>query len=425
MHRIVFMLSLVLAGELIFGLPFHTTRFFRPTFLEVFGFSNTQLGDVFAVYGITAMLAYFPGGVIADHYSPRNLMTLSLFATAAGGLYMATFPGEAQLTALFGFWGISTVLLFWSAMISATREWGGNRSQGKAFGILDGGRGLVAAAFAVLAVAVFSSYMPADMSQGMPSVSDSERRQGFRVVILLYSAATALAGCLTWFVVPRTLTIYNTYLTPLAGMLAVIRRPVVWAQALVVVCAYCGFKGSDNYSLYAVQVLGMDEVEAARFTAYASYLRPVGAVAAGIIADRFSASKVITITFVVLVLCYSLLAVAIPTSAWTNIIFANLLITFFAVFALRGVYFALLQESRTPKHLTGSTVGLISLVGYTPDIFFAPIGGRILDSASVLVGHQRYFMFLTVIAVVGVLTVLWLVYLNRRQSVWPRHMESL
>ena len=93
MHRIVFMLTLVLAGELIFGLPFHTTRFFRPTFLEVFSFSNTQLGDMFAVYGITAMLAYFPGGVIADHYSPRTLMTLSLFATAAGGVYMATFPG--------------------------------------------------------------------------------------------------------------------------------------------------------------------------------------------------------------------------------------------------------------------------------------------------------------------------------------------
>jgi len=53
----------------------------RP-FFEAFGFSNTQLGDVFAVYGITAMLAYFSGGVIADHYSPSTLMTLSLFATA-------------------------------------------------------------------------------------------------------------------------------------------------------------------------------------------------------------------------------------------------------------------------------------------------------------------------------------------------------
>jgi MFS family permease len=415
MHRFVFMLTLVLAGELIFGLPFHTTRFFRPTFLEVFGFSNTQLGDVFAVYGITAMLAYFPGGVIADHYSPRNLMTFSLFATAAGGLYMATFPGETQLAVLYGFWGVSSILLFWSAMISATRDWGGDHSQGKAFGILDGGRGLVAAVFAVFAVAVLSLYMPADMNL----VSDTERRQGFRAVILLYSAATAVAGCLIWFVIPKSVGSANSYVKPLAGMLTVLRRPIVWAQAFVVVCAYCGFKGSDNYSLYAVQVLGMDEVAAAKFTAYASYLRPVGAVVAGLVADRFSTSKVITITFLVLVLSYSLLAIAIPSAAWTNIIFANLLITYFAVFALRGVYFALLQESRTPKYLTGSTVGLISLVGYTPDIFFAPIGGRLLDSASMLVGHQRYFMFLAGIAVVGVMSVVWLVWLNRRQSAKP------
>ena len=263
-----------------------------------------------------------------------------------------------------------------------------------------------AAAFAVFAVAILSAYMPADMSQDMQLISDTERRQGFRAVIVLYSAATAFAGCLTWFVVPRSLGSGNALVTPLVGMLAVLRRPIVWAQALVVVCAYCGFKGSDNYSLYAAQVLGMDEVAAAKFTAYASYLRPVGALAAGIVADRISTSRVITITFLVLVASYSLLAVAIPTVAWTNIIFANLLISFFAVFALRGVYFALLQEAKTPKHLTGSTVGLISLVGYTPDIFFAPIGGRILDSASVLVGHQRYFMFLTGIAIVGVLSVI-------------------
>ena len=406
------MMSLVLAGELIFGLPYHTTRFFRPTFLEVFELSNTQLGDMFAVYGVTAMLAYFPGGVIADHYSPRTLMTLSLFATAAGGLYMATFPGQTQLALLYGFWGVSTILLFWSAMISATRVWGGKQSQGKAFGILDGGRGLVAAAFAVFAVAVLSLYMPADMSL----ISESQRQEGFRAVILLYSAATAFAGCLIWLVLPKSMNVEESVVRPLAGMLAVMRRPIVWAQALVIVCAYCGFKGSDNYSLYAVQVLGMDEVAAAKFTAYASYLRPVGAVVAGVVADRYSASRIITISFLILVLSYSILAIAIPSAAWTYIIFANLLISYFAVFALRGIYFALLEESKTPKYLTGSTVGFISLVGYTPDVFFAPIGGRLLDSASVLVGHQRYFMFLAGLALLGVLAIAWLMWLSGKKE---------
>lgn len=54
--------TLILAGEMLFSLPFHISRFFRPTFLEVFELTNTQFGDVIAVYGIIAMLAYFPGG---------------------------------------------------------------------------------------------------------------------------------------------------------------------------------------------------------------------------------------------------------------------------------------------------------------------------------------------------------------------------
>ncbi len=168
MQRIIQIVVLILAGEMIFSLPFHTSRFFRPTFLDVFGFSNTNLGDMFAVYGITAMLAYFPGGVIADRYSARKLLTLSLTLTAAGGLYMATIPTGISMALLYGYWGVTSILLFWAAVLKATREWGGDLSQGKAFGILDGGRGLAAAAVAVLAVTFMASFMPADVALATP-----------------------------------------------------------------------------------------------------------------------------------------------------------------------------------------------------------------------------------------------------------------
>ena len=114
---------------------------------------------------------------------------------------------------------------------------------------------------------------------------------------------------------------------------------------------------------------------------------------------------------------YAFLAVAVPSSAWLNLMYANILISYFAVFALRGIYFALLHEPRTPKHLTGATVGLVSLVGYTPDIFFAPIAGRILDADPGLLGHQHYFMFLGGIALTGILIVAWLLWLNQQQRV--------
>ena len=398
---------------MIFSLPFHTARFFRPTLLEAFGFSNTQLGDIFAVYGITAMLAYFAGGIIADRFPARTLMTVSLLATAAGGLYMATFPGVFQMGLLYGFWGVTSILLFWAALISATREWGGQRSQGVAFGILDGGRGLVAAAFALLAVAVLSSYMPADMAL----VSNDERREGFRSVILLYSGVTALTAILVWLVLPGSNANPDSHIhSPLSGVTQVLRRPLVWAKAGIIVCAYCGYKGLDNYSLYAVQVLGMDEVEAAGFTAYATYLRPVGAVVAGFIADRFSAAKSIFVTFLILFVAYAVVSASTLQFDGSGLIITNLLVSYLAVFALRGIYFALLEETQTPKYLTGTTVGLVSVIGYTPDVFFAPIAGRILDASPGAAGHQHYFIFLACIALTGMLVVSWLIWLSRSKT---------
>ncbi|MBW2211566.1 MAG: MFS transporter, partial [Deltaproteobacteria bacterium] len=142
LERVVTIVCLIIAGEAVFSLPFHVARFFRPTVLQVFDFTNTELGAVQAVYGMVAMLAYFPGGPLADRFPARRLLTGSLLCTSVGGLYFATFPGYRGMWLLFAYWGLTTILLFWAALIRATREWGGPGKQGRAYGLLDGGRGL-------------------------------------------------------------------------------------------------------------------------------------------------------------------------------------------------------------------------------------------------------------------------------------------
>jgi nitrate/nitrite transporter NarK len=402
--RALHILLLILAGEMVFSLPFHTARFFRPTLLEAFDLSNTQLGDAFAAYGVMAMLAYFPGGLLADRFPARRLMALSLLATAVGGFYMASFPGPLQLTLLYGYWGVSTILLFWAALIRATREWGGDLSQGLAFGVLDGGRGLIAAGFALLAVTALALYLPA----GGLGAADIERRAGLRAIILLYSAATAACGLLVWSLLPEAAPLRQDRRDRMRDVLLLLRRPAIWGLAAVIICAYCAFKGLDNYSLYAVQALGMSEVEAARTVAWASYLRPLAAVLAGVVADRLGAGRVIAASFAVLVPAYGWLAVADPAQTWLLSILASLGISFFAAFALRGVYFALLEESRIPRQLSGTAAGTVSLIGFTPDAFFAPLTGRILDQAPGLAGHQHYFLLLAAIAAAGLGVTAWL-----------------
>jgi nitrate/nitrite transporter NarK len=408
---------LVLAGEVVFGLPFNIPRYFRATTLEVFGFSNAQLGDVFAAYGVMAMLSYFPGGPIADRYSPRKLMTVSLFATGLGGFYMATFPGVKGMAMLFAWWGVTTILFFWAALIRATREWGGSTTQGRAFGVLEGGRGLVAAGLASIAVVVFSGFIPSETAL----VTDGDRVTAMRAVIYFYTAVTFATALFCWFAIPDENDPRGTPRpNPLQGMSRVLRSRSVWVQAMIVVCAYCGYKGLDNYSLYAVQVLDMSEVEAARFTASCAYIRPAAAFGAGLLADRFSARNVIGGVFGVLVLSYGILGQLAPSPSLVNLIFANIFISYFGVYALRGVYFALLEETQVPSVQTGTAVGLISVIGYTPDVFFAPVAGRLLDRSPGVTGHQHYFILLTGIAAAGMLTVFVLKALVNRQ---PTHRE--
>ena len=415
--RFTLMLTLVFAGEIIFGLPFHTARFFRPTLLEAFGFSNTQLGDVFAVYGVLAMLAYFPGGALADRFPARSLLTASLLATSAGGFYMATYPGPAGMGLLYGYWGITTILLFWSALIRATREWGGDASQGSAFGVLEGGRGIVAALLGTIGVAVLAMAMPDDVA----AATNEERRAAFRSVVLMYSLAAAGTAALVWWLIPPSKLAGDSSTGLFRGPVRVLRRPLVWAQAGVIICAYCGFKGLDNYSLYAVQVLGMNEVDGAKLAAYASYVRPFASVLAGLLADRWTAAKTTGLVFIILVLSYLPLSALPPEGGAVALIYANLIVSMFAVFALRGVYFALLQENRVPPHLTGAVAGTVSFVGFTPEIFFGPITGRILDANPGVVGHQNYFLFLAAVMVAGAAVTVWLVRLQKSDVAnWPK-----
>ena len=397
-RRITNMLILVLAGEIIFGLPFHLARFFRPTYLDVFNISNTNLGDVYAVYGLTAMISYFFGGMLADKYSPRILMSLSLVLTSIGGFFISTIPELSSIFIIYGYWGITTIFLFWSAMIKATKDWGGEYSQGKAFGILDGGRGLFATIVSLVAIYLFTAFLTQEVTFADPS----EKRKAFQSVIILYSSLTLLIGIIVWLFLPDNNADVKRKESIFKNLTKVIKNPLVWLNAGIIVCAYSAYKGLDNTTLYAHEVLGMNEVDAAKVFSYGSLIRPIAAIAAGIIADRWISSRVILVMFSCLTLIFALLAMSDTMLLYPAVVLLNIYITFFLVFAIRGIYFAVVQETKVNSNVTGTAAGVISFIGFTPDIFFGSISGRILDANPGVVGHQNYFLFLTVIAFFGI-----------------------
>jgi MFS family permease len=107
-------------------LPFHIAKFFRPTLLEVYGLTATEFGIAQGAYGITAMLAYFPGGPLADRF----------FEPGSSWRFHSGLPRQAAFTwrgvqatpgpvFVFAFFDVSTIGLFWAPLLRAAREWGG------------------------------------------------------------------------------------------------------------------------------------------------------------------------------------------------------------------------------------------------------------------------------------------------------------
>jgi nitrate/nitrite transporter NarK len=399
------MASLIISGEVIFTLPFVVARIFRPTFLEVFGLSNFQLGSAFSLYGVVAMLAYFPGGPIADRFSGRRLMTAALVATSAGGFLFGTIPSLSTLTILYAFWGLTTILLYWAALIRATREWGGANNQGRAYGLLDGGRGLTAAVLASITVAIFAALLPLDVD----TATLEQRTSALSIVIWIFTGLTLVTAIFVWFAVPDSRpqgTDEGGARTAWKGIRKVLGMPQVWLQAVIVVCAYVAYKGTDDFSLYASDAFGYDDVTSARLATISFWVRPIAAVAAGFLGDRIGPSRAILLSFGILATGSVVISLGLVKPGIYWMLVSIVVGTSVGIYALRGLYFAVFNEARVPIGLTGSAVGVVSVIGYTPDVFMGPLMGHLIDRSPGALGHQHVFAVIAAFAMIGILATL-------------------
>ena len=395
-----FLFLLILAGESVFILPFVLSRVFRPTVLELFRLDNIQLGLCFSLYGIVALFSYLFGGPLADKFPPRKLIAVALWMTGLGGLVYANFPSYAVLKILYAYWGFTTIFLFWAPMIKATRIWGGSAGQGKAFGFLDGGRGLVGALFGLLGVMVYSVFIGSEVSQ----LGVSESKMAFRQVILLSSGIIILVGALVWFFMKLDHHTEKEIIVEritLSQLNKVWRLPAVWLLMVIILCAYVGYKITDVFSLYAQDVMLYNQVQSAQVGTFLLFLRPLVGVLIGVLADRSQTTLCLVLGFVVSFLGALLFALGVITDTTPALFFMSIFTVATGVYAARSLYFAVMARGHIPLAYTGTAVGLISLVGFTPDIFAGPAMGYLLERSQGTEGHQHVFAMLALFSLLG------------------------
>ena len=258
---------------------------------------------------------------------------------------------------------------------------------------------MAAAVMASASVAVFAALLPTDVA----SATLADRAAALSWIIWIYTGTTAAVAVLVWFAVPEV-DVRETYPDQewsWAGVRRVLGMKAVWLQSVIVICAYVGYKATDDFSLFARDAFGYDDVASARIGTISFWVRPFAAVAAGLLGDRISASRGIMLSFGVLIVGACAIAAGFlrPDMYW--MIVGTVAGTSVGIYALRGLYFALLQQGRVPLMFTGSAVGLVSVVGYMPDVFMGPVTGWLLDRSPGALGHQHVFAMVAGFGVLG------------------------
>jgi nitrate/nitrite transporter NarK len=385
------MVLLCLSGSIIYWLPFLSEIYYVPM-QDAFGFSKTQIGVLLSVYGFVSLISYFPGGWLADRIAPRILISTALVITSAGGFVFSTFPSFEISLLLHGLWGLATGCIFWSALIKATRTWASRERQGRAFGILEGGRNFSDMVIATVMLSIFAF-------RGASDAALSEQ-------IVFYSSAALVLGVLTWFVMdhdsmPPDDNREMSSSVSLEGFKVAFRLPIVWLTAIIIFAAYSGYWGVVYITPYATEVFELGPVLGGAIGTSKLWIAALAAVVAGLIADKVGSAKAVFGAFILMTSGFLVFALVPGSPVLVPLLLVNVAVISSAVYALRGIYFSLLEQGGVPIAITGTATGVISVIGYTPDIFLPALGGVILDGNPGTRGYQYFFFLITALSCIG------------------------
>jgi len=171
----------------------------------------------------------------------------------------------------------------------------------------------------------------------------------------------------------------------------------------LILSAYSGYKLTGVFGIYAKDVWGFSIENATYFAVLIQFTRPITVVLIGWIGDRFTPSKVIIPCFISMAIASFLIGFGGLEKNYLIISFCLFILIALGTYSLRGLYFALLEEIKTPIQLTGTLVGIISIIGFTPDIFMSLFTGYILGKNPTVIEYQQLFSFFTLFPLLGLI----------------------
>ncbi len=387
---------LILGSGTIFKITSLVDAFYVPM-QNYMHLTNTQIGNALSINGITATLGYIVSIYLADRFSKKILIPIGLIGAGCLGLYLSTLPGYGGILLTWALLSIFTDMIYWPVLLKSVRLLGDENEQGRMFGFLEAGRGVVDTIVAFSALAVF--------------VWLGSGEAGLRGAILFYSGMLIIIGIISYFLLEHDEIPtkeknedINKNKIALEGMIKALKMPEIWLVSLTVFCVYSVYCGLTYFIPFLKDIYGLPVALVGAYGIINQYgLKMVGGPIGGFIADKKckSAAKYLRISFAVATVVM-IAIIMMPHDSMNVYAGMAMTLSFGAIiFTMRSVFFAPMEEIGVPREITGSAMAIGSFIGYAPTMFCFSLYGRILDKMPGMAGYKQVFIIMTAFAVMG------------------------
>lgn len=357
--------------------------------------NDVQMGVLASAVSIASTLSYPIGGILANRFSMRSLMNLTLAAFVVLTVAFAFTTNYAFLIGihvLYGFFGIATL---WSAYLVGIRSLGDESVQSKLFGFSEATRGILQTVLGFGFLAIVNA-------AATPVL-------GFKTMLIVGAVVTGVFLVLGFIFLPKAEKeeVAEVAAEDKVTILDVIKNPGVWITIIILTCAYaCWSFGNGYLTTYTVRVGGLSASVGSTLGMIRSYVIVfVAGFFGGWFLDRFTYKGkafiglfgISAAGFVLIMFTAKALAISICLT---------LLLAFIANI-MKSTYWSVMGQAGIPAKMTALATGFISFIIFLPDAILPTIIGTWLANAeaagNIAAGFDKIFIMLTIFAVIGII----------------------
>lgn len=386
------------------------------------GLTQDQLGSLMTVYGIINIIFYIPGGWVADRFSTKTLFTFSMIATGGLSIWYSLlgfgFVDFTQLVLIHALFAVSTVLTFWSAFVKGVNLFSKKGEEAKTYSRTDLMRNIIGVLCGFISVGLSSIAITGTV------FIDGGSQMFF--TIGFYGAIYIITGVLCAFIMPgewiqkstkrnfdglweftasgttevivvkdkkdlrpyKNLAIRSFWVKVGTDLIQSLKNANMWLIALLVFFIMNTYAAINSFGTYFMADYGMTNSQVITFLSYTfQYGAPIlGALFFGWWTNnktKCASKSIIHSNIALIAVCAIILVVSgtnqtsIETGKETLLPLIIGIVMFcvgmFFVGGSRAIYWSTMNETKIPLSIMGISSGLISIIGFSKDVYVFPL----------------------------------------------------